>query len=128
MGLGGAPSCAVSAPDLGVGGWAWVQARVNRPAFFRRAVGCSSRQERKRLCAWLTWCVYFSFAGYLDVSECKDRFYLNKKTCPVIILPERADAGRRRLGGRGREQPSVGTSATGHGLHLSAREMGLTGT
>ena len=57
----------------------------------------------------------FSLAGELDVSECKDRFYLNKNTCPGIIFPDRADASRRRLGGRGREQPSVGTSATGHG-------------
>ena len=47
---------------------------------------------------------------------------------PVLhLFPDRADASRR-LGGRGREEPSVGTSATGHGLHLSARETGLTGT
>ena len=62
------------------------------------------------------------------MSEYKDRFYLNKKAYPGIIFPDRADASRRRLGGRGREQPSVGTSATGHGLHLSGRETGLTGT
>ena len=45
-----------------------------------------------------------------------------------MIFPNRADASKRRLGGRGRERPSVGTSATGHGLHLSTRETGLTGT
>ena len=43
------------------------------------------------------------------------------------MFPDRADASRRRLRGRGREQPSVGTSATGHVLHLSARETRLTG-
>ena len=62
------------------------------------------------------------------MSERKDRFYLNKNTYPGIIFPDRADASRRRLGGRGREQPSVETCATGHDLHLSARETGLTGT
>ena len=128
MAFRGAPPWAVSAPDLDVGAWAWVQTRVNRPALSCRAGGRSSRQERKRLWAWLTRCVYPSLAGYLDVSECKDRFYLNKKTCLGIIFPNRADASRRRLGGRGREQPSVGTSTTEHGLHLSAWETGLTGT
>ena len=59
--------------------------------------------------------------------ECKDRSYLNKNAYPGIIFPDRADTSRR-LGGRGREQPSIGTSATGHGLHLPARETGLTGT
>ena len=54
--------------------------------------------------------------------------FLNQKTHPGIIFPDRADASRRKLGGRGREQPSVGTSATGHGLQLSARKTGLTGT
>ena len=49
---------------------------------------------------------------------------MNKNTYPGIIFPDRADISRRRLGGRGREQPSVGTSATGHGLHLSARDTG----
>ena len=62
------------------------------------------------------------------MSECKDRFYLNKNIYPGIVFPDKADASRRRLGGRGKEQPSVGTSATGHGLHLTARETGLTGT
>ena len=63
VGSGGAPPLAVSAPDLDVGAWAWVQTRVNLPAFCRRAGGRSSRQERKRLWAWLTWCVYFSLEG-----------------------------------------------------------------
>ena len=53
---------------------------------------------------------------------------MNKKTYPGIIFPDREDASRRRPGGRGQEQPSVGTSATGHGLHLSARETGFIGT
>ena len=44
---------------------------------------------------------------------------MNKNTYPGIIFPNRTDACKR-LGGRGREQPSVGTSATGHGLHLRA--------
>ena len=120
MGFGGAPPWAVSAPDHDVVAWAWVQTRGNRPALSRRAGGRSSRQERKRLWAWLTRCVYFSFAGGPYVSECKDRLYSNKNTTPGIIITDRADASRRRLGSRGREQPSAGTSATGHGLHLSA--------
>ena len=41
------------------------------------------------------------------MSECKGRFYLIKKTHPGIIFPDRADASRSRLGGRGREPPSV---------------------
>ena len=53
---------------------------------------------------------------------------MNKKTYPGVIVPDKEDANRRRLGGRGREQLSLGTSATGHGLHLSALETGLTGT
>ena len=56
-----------------------------------------------------------------------DHFYFNKNLHPGIIFPDSAIASRRRLGSRGREQPSVGTSATGHVLHLSARETGLTG-
>ena len=103
VGVGGAPPWAVSAPGLVVGAWAWVQTRVNRPALSSRAGGRSSRQERKRLWAWLTRCVYFSLAGYLDVSERKERFYLNKKTYPGITFPDRAEASRRRMGGRGRE-------------------------
>ena len=51
-----------------------------------------------------------------------------KRQNPGIIFPDRADASRRRLRGRGREQPSVRTSATGHGLHLFSPETGLTGT
>ena len=35
---------------------------------------------------------------------------------------------QEEAGNRGREQPSAGTSATGHSLHLSARQAGLTGT
>ena len=62
------------------------------------------------------------------MSEWKGRSYLNKKTYPGVIFPDRADASRRRLGGRGGEQPSVGSIATGLGLHLFAREMALTGT
>ena len=68
-------------------------------------------------------CLFFSCRV-----TCKDCLYLNKKTYAGIFFSDRADAGWRRLGGRVREQPSVGTSATGHGLHLSARETGLTGT
>ena len=59
--------------------------------------------------------------------EKKDRFDFNKKTDPGIMLPDRADVNRRRLGGLGQKQPSE-TSATGHGLHLSARATGLKGT
>ena len=62
------------------------------------------------------------------MSECNDPFYLKKKTYPGIIFPDRADASKRRLGGRGREQPSVGMSTTRHGLRVSARETGLTKT
>ena len=97
MGFGGAPPWAVSVPDLDVGAWAWVKTRVNRPALSRRAGGRLSRQERKRLWAWLTRCVYFSLAGQLDLSERKDRFHLNKNTYPGIIFPDKADASRRTL-------------------------------
>ena len=69
-----------SAPGLDLGAWAWVQTRVNRPTLTHRAGGRSSRQERKRVWAWLIQCVYFFLAELLDVFECKDRFYLNKKT------------------------------------------------
>ena len=62
------------------------------------------------------------------MSECKDRLYLNKKTYHGVIFSDRVNASRRMLGGRGRKQPGFGTSATGHGLYLSARETGLTGT
>ena len=68
----------------------------------------------------------FFLAGLLDVSECEDRFKLKRQ--PGVIFADRADASGRRLGRRGREQLNVGTSATGHGLHLSARETGLTET
>ena len=47
---------------------------------------------------------------------------------PGIIFLDKVDASRVRLGGRGRRQPNVGTSATRRRLHLSARETGLTGT
>ena len=55
------------------------------------------------------------------MSECKDRFYFNKKIYPGIVFPDRADASRRGLGGRGREQPGVGTSAIGHGISPRGR-------
>ena len=55
-------------------------------------------------------------------------FLLEQEDTFRYHFPDRADASRRRLGGRGREQPSVETSATRHDLHLSARETGLTGT
>ena len=128
MGFGGAPPWAVSSPDLDVGASAWVQTRVNQPALSRRAGGRSSRQKRKRLWAWLTRRVCFSLAGYLDVSECNDRYYLNTKIYPGTIFLDRADASMRRLRGGGREQPSVGTGATGHSLHLFAWQPVLPGT
>ena len=79
VGFGDLPPCAVSAQDFDVSAWAWVQAKVNRPALFCRVSGRSSRKERKRLWAWLTRCVYFPLAGLVDMSdECKNRFYLHK--------------------------------------------------
>ena len=51
VGFGGAPPWAVSAPDLDVGAWAWVQIKVNRPALSHRTGVRSSRQDRKRLWA-----------------------------------------------------------------------------
>ena len=43
-------------------------------------------------------------------------------------LGDRAGGWKRGgVGGRGREQQSVGTSATGHGLHVSSRETGSEG-
>ena len=50
-----------------------------------------------------------------------------KRQIPVL-LPDRAGVNRTRLEGGGRNQPSVGTSATGHGLRLSARATGLKRT
>ena len=55
------------------------------------------------------------------MSECKDRFYLNKKTYPGIIFPDRDDASKRRLRGRGRIQPNVGTS---HGVRVASLRAG----
>ena len=71
---------------------------------------------------------YFSRAVQLDGSECMQRLFLSKMTCRGIIFPDRADANRKRLGGRGREQQSAGTRATGHDLHQPARETGLPRT
>ena len=61
-------------------------------------------------------------------SECENRFTRTKKTYPGIMFPDSADASKRSLGRTGREQLSLGASATGHGLHFSARETGLTWT
>ena len=58
--------------------------------------------------------------------KCKDRFHLQINIQSGIIRLDRADLSRPRLRAGGREQPSVGTSATGHGLHLAAGATGLT--
>ena len=63
VGVGGVPPWGVSAPDLDVGGRAWVPTRLNWRALSRFTVGRSSRQERKRPWGWLTRCVYFFLAG-----------------------------------------------------------------
>ena len=60
--------------------------------------------------------------------KCKDRFVSKINISSRIIRPDRADLTRSRLRAGGREQPSVGTSATGHGLHGAERATGLTGT
>ena len=60
--------------------------------------------------------------------KCKDRFIFKVKISSSFIRSDRADLTRSWLPARGREQPRVGTSATGHGLHLAARATGLTGT
>ena len=72
-------------------------------------------------------CLCFS-CGVTRRANVRTVFTWDKKTYPGILFPDRANASRRRLACRGREQPSVGTSATGHGLHLSVRTTGLTGT
>ena len=61
------------------------------------------------------------------VPENEDHFDFNMNKYLGSILPDRPDANRRKLGGAGQKQPSVRTSATGHGLHLSARATGLKG-
>ena len=128
MGFGGAPPWAVPAPDLDVGAWAWVQTRVNRPALSRHAGGRSSRQERKGLWAWLTRCVYVSLARKLDVSECKDRFYSNKKTYPGIVFSDGADASRRRLEVEAGSSRVFERAPQGTACISPTRETGLTGT
>ena len=61
------------------------------------------------------------------MSECKDSFNFNKSTYPGIIFPDRAGDSRRRLEGKGREQPCVGTSATARLASLRAGD-GAYGT
>ena len=60
--------------------------------------------------------------------EDKDCFHFNKHQYASTIFPDKADVSRSRACEREANQPSVGTSSTGHGLHLSARGKGLTGT
>ena len=98
------------------------------PTLSRRAGACSSRHERKRLGVGETVPGVFSCGITRRVRENKDRFDFNIRTDLGITPPDRADVNRMRLGGGRQRQLSVGTSATGHGLHLSARATGLKGT
>ena len=68
-------------------------------------------------------CLFFSWGGTRRI-QIQGPVLLELKYYTGIIFLDRADAGRRRVGGRAREQPS----ATDHGFHLSARVTGLTGT
>ena len=72
--------------------------------------------------------MFFFLRNNLDVSECKDRFDVNIEIYPGIKNPDKADLSRSRLRGGGREQPSVGASATGNGLLVSSRATRLKGT
>ena len=45
-----------------------------------------------------------------------------------IVRPERVDLSRSRLRAGGQEQPSVGMSATGHGMNVAAGATRLTRT
>ena len=45
-----------------------------------------------------------------------------------IVRPERVDLNRSRLRAGGQEQPSVGMSATGHGMNVAAGATRLTRT
>ena len=58
--------------------------------------------------------------------KCKDRLHVKINIQSGIIRPDKADLSRWRSRAGGREHPSVGTSATGHGLHLAAGATGLT--
>ena len=78
--------------------------------------------------AWLIRCVYFLLRDNQACLDVRTVFTYKIKLHPGILFPDRAGASKRTLGRRGREQPSVETIATGHGLHLSERETGLTGT
>ena len=53
-------------------------------------------------------------------------FCLKKKD--ILSNYTSGQSGSDQIEVASREQPSVGTSATGHGLHLAARTTGLTGT
>ena len=73
-----------------------------------------------------TVCFFF----LLDNQTCQNVrtvFTQRKNNIPVLYF-RAAGASRRRLRGRGREQTSVERGATRHGMHLSTRETGLTGT
>ena len=95
-----------------------------KPALSRLAGARSSRHKGTRL--GVVKLVFIFLRDILDVYECKDRFEFNVNTNAGILFPGGADLSRLRGCELEAEQTSVGTSATGHGLHLSARATGLT--
>ena len=110
-------------------GFVGMGADKGKPALSRLASAGSSTHERKHLGVVEAVCLFYFYSrDNRRVRENKDRFDFNTKTDPGIIVPATADVSRRRLGAGGRKQPGVGTSATGHGLHPSARETGFTET
>ena len=93
-GFGDASPWAVSAPDLDVGGWAWVQTRVNRPALSRRAGVCSLGQERRRRWAWLTRCVFYLLRSNSTFPNVRTSSASTKRHIPVLYFrTERMPAG-----------------------------------
>ena len=69
----------VSAPDLDVGAWAWVQTRVNRPALSRPSGGRASRQEQKRSAAVVDPVCIFSSCGVTRRVRMSGPFLLEQK-------------------------------------------------
>ena len=94
------------------------------PAVSRHSGPSSAWNERKRLGEP----VLLFLRDDRTSEKCEDRFHVKINAQSGIIRPDRADLSRSRLRAGGRERPSVETSATGHGLHLSAGAAELTGT
>ena len=109
-------------------GYVGMGADKGNPSLSRRAGQRSSRHERKRLDEAVLPVLRDNWTCPRNVIKCNNGFDLKISIYYGIIRPDRADLSGWKLRVGGREQPSVGTSATGHGLNIGARATGLTGT